>query len=110
MNKWVKTTIGGKKVRSPGLANRRAAEIGLWATGSEVASNTIQAETQKPPIVTKESVTAVVGAGGGLATVADRLNIADMFSGTGPVQYVIAAMMFISFALLVYWFLQKRNA
>jgi len=110
MNKWIKTTINGKKVRSDGLVNRRAAEIGLWATGSEVASNTVSAEISKPPIVTKENVTAVAAAGGGLATVADRLNIADMFNGTGSVQYAIAAMMVVSFVLLGFWFLQRRNA
>lgn len=32
--RWNKTTIGGKKVESPGLTKRRAAEALYWTTGS----------------------------------------------------------------------------
>lgn len=31
--RWNKTTINGKKVESPGLTKRRAAEAALWSTG-----------------------------------------------------------------------------
>ncbi len=101
--KWTKTTISGKKVVSQGLVNRRAAEAGLWAAGSFTASASVPAEPVKKPIVTKESVsTAVMAVGGsGLAS-------ATVFDGAGPIQYALAAVIVISFAAAVYWFLKKR--
>jgi lysozyme len=41
--RWTKTTIDGRLVVSPGLANRRAAEAGLWARGSFVAGAGVDA-------------------------------------------------------------------
>lgn len=106
--KWVKTTVNGKKVPSKGLVNRRSAEVGLWASGEFAASASVPAEPVKKPIITKESVATTVMGAGGVATVADRLNIVELFNGSGPVQYALAGIIVISFAAAAYWFLKKR--
>lgn len=84
MLRWVHA--GGKKVE--GLANRRAAEAGLWAKGAPVASNTVPASAAGAPIITKENVTF----GAGILA-----SLASLFDGTGPVQYALAAVIAASF-------------
>lgn len=107
--KWNKTTITDpatgkkKKVKSDGLVNRRNAEIGLWASGSYVASNTVPAEPMKKPIVTTESMTT--GAGIFAAT---GLAGSSIFDGNGPVQYVLAGALALAFAVAIILFLKKR--
>lgn len=88
MAKWVKTTINGKKVTSSGLVNRRAAEAGLWAKGSEVASASAPAAPVKPPVLTKENLTF----GAGLLA-----SMAALFDGAGPVQWALGGVIFLSF-------------
>lgn len=61
LNRWVKTTINGKKQDSAGLKARRAAEGGLWVTGSYVSSASAPATVDKPPLVTKEAIATVSG-------------------------------------------------
>lgn len=97
--KWTKTTIGGKKITSAGLTNRRAAEIGLWATGNYVASNTIPAAPASKPLVTMESVGVGAAAVGSLGTALD---------GTGPVQYALAGLIVVGFLMAGYVYLKKR--
>lgn len=99
MMKWVKTTINGKKVRSEGLVNRRSAEVGLWASGEHVASNTVPAAPMVKPIITLESVGVGAAAVGSMASV---------FDGSGPVQYAIAGMIAVGFMLAAFMFLKKR--
>lgn len=100
--KWVKASDPktGKKVTVQGLVNRRAAEAGLWAAGAFVASNTVEAAPATPPVVDKETVSW--GAG-----------IAAMFttgmSGDGPIQWVLGAVIAISFGIGLYFFIQKRR-
>lgn len=53
--KWV--TSKGKRIQ--GLVNRRAAEAGLWAKGSFVSSNTVDAKPAKPPILTIDNAVKV---------------------------------------------------
>ncbi len=65
--KYVKATINGSKQTVKGLVNRRSAEIGLWAKGSFVSSNTVAAEKK---VETKDvTVIAATGASGAGATV-----------------------------------------
>lgn len=106
--KWNKTTIKGKKVKSTGLVNRRNKEIGLWGDESEVAPSSTPAATMKKSVITKESVAVTAVSASGAATMADRLGIIDMFSGSGPVQYALAAILVICFGAAAYWFLKKR--
>jgi lysozyme len=97
--KWVKTTINGKKVRSNGLVNRRAAEAGLWAKGSEVASASTTAIATGTPMVTKENITF----GAGLLA-----SLAALFDGTGPVQWVLGGVIGVSFIFGLVIVLQNR--
>lgn len=101
--KWVKTTdpTTGKKVTSRGLVNRRAAEAGLWASGTQIAGQNTPAIPVTPPVVNKESVTWGAGI---LATVG------TLFEGTGPVQWALAAVIAVSFAVGLFLFVQKRRA
>lgn len=84
-----------------GLTNRRAAEAGMWAKGSFVASAPVAvapgnafADLMKP-----ETLTSAGGLIGGAAAIA---------SGNGPVQYAIAALMVV--AALTVAFLVIRKA
>lgn len=64
LTKWNKiTNSDGKKVVSPGLTNRRAAEIGLWSKGSYVASSS--APTSSPSPVANPHAAAAGGATAG---------------------------------------------
>lgn len=84
-----------------GLVNRRAAEAGLWAKGSFVASAPVDAKPGNPlkELATPENLAA----GGGLLSGA-----AAVASGNGPVQYAIAAMMVV--AAITIAFLVIRRA
>lgn len=72
-----------------GLVNRRAAEAGLWARGSFVSTSTVDAAPGNPikDLMKPENI----GPAGGLLTGA-----AAVASGSGPVQYAIAALMVIA--------------
>lgn len=99
--KWVKTTDPktGRKVTSQGLVNRRASEAGLWAKGEFVASADVPAKPAAPPVLTKETVTW----GAGLAA-----TVGSTISGSGPVQWALAAIMVVAFAAGVWFFLRSR--
>lgn len=100
LTKWNKTTIGGKKVVSDGLVNRRAAEVGLWATGSFVSSNTVPVSPSTPPVITRETLSWGAGILGSLGSV---------FAGSGPIQYGLAAVIVIGVAVGAYSFVQNRR-
>lgn len=70
--RWNKARVGGKMVAVPGLANRRAAEAGLWARGEFVASNTVEAAPERAP-AGKSDVGAGVGAAGAAGTIVDTV-------------------------------------
>lgn len=93
--KWV--NAGGKKLN--GLVNRRSAEAGLWAKGAFVSSNYIDATATAPAVLTKENVSWG-------ATILSTLSFA--FTGTGPLQWALAAILVISFGIGAYLFLKKR--
>lgn len=96
--KWTKTTINGKKVNSNGLVNRRAAEIGLWATGSFVNSSGSAAVKKVEAPSTLEVVSTVGGIAGPAAGLA---------MGTGPVQWAFGAVLVIAALLAGAWFVKK---
>lgn len=93
--KWVK--VKGKRVQ--GLVNRRAAECGLWAKGSFVSSNTVEAKPEKEPVLTKENMSW--GAG-----ILSTLGLAG--AGTGPIQIALAAILVVAFGVGLYFFIKKR--
>ncbi|KQW62849.1 MULTISPECIES: glycoside hydrolase family protein [unclassified Ensifer] len=93
--KWV--NAGGKRVK--GLVNRRAAEAGLWAKGEFVSSNTTPAVPKAPDVVTKENVSWAAGI---LST------IAFAFTGNGPLQWALAGILVVAFAIGAFFFLRNR--
>jgi lysozyme len=103
MLRWKKTRIDGKLVDSEGLENRRAAEIGIWGAGGEVASSHTEVEPLKKPIVTRESVSTAA-----MAVGASGLAGSTVFDGAGPIQYALAVVIVVAFLAAAYWFLRKR--
>lgn len=97
--KWVNGTVKGKKVRIEGLVNRRAAEAGLWARGSFVASNTVPAKPAAPPALSIENAVKV-------ATPATAL--LQSFT-SGPAQ-IILALAFVIGAGFLLWRWHQRQA
>lgn len=101
--RWNKTTVNGKKVVSQGLVNRRAAEIGLWAKGEQVAPNTVPVQPSTPKTWSKENIGWGVTQAGGAAGV-----VAVLAEGSGPVQWAVAALMVIGAAVGLYYFMKRR--
>lgn len=93
--KWV---YAGKK-RIEGLVNRRSAEVGLWAKGAFVSTNTQPAAAKAPEVVTKENVSWAAGI---LST------IAFAFTGNGPLQWALAGILVAAFAIGAFLFIRKR--
>lgn len=90
-----------KGVTVAGLANRRAAEAGLWARGAFVTSaGPTTAEPAVPKLLTMEHVTAGATAAGGLGAV---------MSGDGPAQYAFAAVIVIAALVGAYLLLRSRR-
>ena len=102
--KWVKTTDPrtGKKKVSQGLVNRRAAECGLWSAGAPVASANVEVHAYDKPILTKENIAMATPVLAGVGSAG------ALFEGGGPVQYAIAAAIFLSFAVGLWFFIKKR--
>ncbi len=92
-------TSKGKKLA--GLVNRRSAEVGLWARGSFVASNTIPAAPAKPPVMTIDNAVKV-------ATPAAAL--LQSFT-SGPAQ-IILALAFVAGAAFMFirWHRSQQEA
>lgn len=66
--RWRWTTVGGKRVESRGLVNRRAAEAGLWAAGSFVSTNTVEPVPAPAPAGKTEIIAGVTAGGTAVAT------------------------------------------
>ena len=95
--KWV--NAGGKKVQ--GLVNRRAAEAGLWARGSFVSSNTVEAKPAKPPVVTIDNAVKV----------ATPLTALLQAFTSGPAQIVLAVAFALGGAFLLWrWHRAQQEA
>lgn len=92
--KWV--NAGGKKVK--GLVNRRAAEAGLWAKGSFVSSNTVEAKPAKPPVLTIDNAVKV---GTPLSALLQSFT-------SGPAQIILASAFAIG-ALFLLWRWNKKR-
>ncbi|WP_211253705.1 lysozyme [Haematobacter massiliensis] len=97
--KWVYND--GKRME--GLANRRAAEAGLWARGGFVASRGVAAA--KPPLSVSLTKPETLAAGGGMLT-----GLAGLAAGEGPVQYALAAVMVLAALTGVYLLIRKARS
>jgi lysozyme len=79
-------------VRVQGLVNRRSAEVGLWAKGAFVASNTVDAKPAKPPVLTVDNAVKV---GTPLSALLQSFT-------SGPAQ-IILAVAFVAGAAFLLW-------
>lgn len=99
--KWVYS--GGKKTE--GLANRRAAECGLWARGNFVSSGTVPTEGKptKPnsPEVAGTIATATAGAGGIIASAQEQLMPFAMSSNT--IMYIVLGLIVAGAAIALFY-------
>lgn len=87
--------------RLQGLVNRRAAEAGLWVTGSFVASAPVEATLHFPALFNKETAAATAGMLSAIATAA---------STPGPMQWVFALILAGSYSVsALLWVLGRRG-
>ncbi|WP_034987491.1 lysozyme [Bartonella florencae] len=95
LQKWTKA--GGKRLQ--GLANRRAAEAGLWAKGAFISSNYQTVETKDSTGLFKaEALAPIIGSFSGLG---------GLLAGNGPVQWALATIMVLAAAAGIF-FVAKR--
>lgn len=103
LQKWVKGTDPrtGKKITLSGLVNRRAAEAGLWAKGSFVSSNTVEAKPAKPPVLTIDNAVKV---GTPLSAILQNFT-------SGPAQIILAVAFVVGAAFLLWrWHKGQQEA
>lgn len=93
--KWVTS----KNKRMQGLVNRRAAEAGLWAKGSFVSSNTVDAKPAKPPVLTIDNAVKV---GTPLSAFLQAFT-------SGPAQIILASAFAIGALFLLWRWSKKRE-
>ncbi|AQX20358.1 lysozyme [Bartonella sp. WD16.2] len=97
LQKWTKS----EGQRLEGLVHRRAAEAGLWAKGAYVCSNYQAVEaTGGASILTAEFLAPVIGSFSGLT---------GIFTGYGPVQWALAAVMVIAMIVGVFVYLSRMR-
>lgn len=100
--RWNKVTKGGKKVVEPGLTNRRAAEVGLWAHGARVASQDVAPVPVAKPTVAEAAKTdtakgaaavagAVGAAGAVLQAAAPHLELLESLLQKAPIALAVVA-------------------
>lgn len=99
--KWVKA--GGK--RSQGLVNRRTKEAALWSEdeweNDEEPQSREPVGRESPTVVNKENISFASGI---VATAA-----APLASGAPPIQWAIAGIMVIGFAVGLFLFFKRRG-
>ncbi|UNE55084.1 lysozyme [Bartonella machadoae] len=84
LQKWNKA--GGKVLK--GLANRRAAEAGLWVRGSYVSSNYQRVQVKEATGALKiEALAPIIGSCSGLG---------GLLAGNGPIQWALAGLMVLA--------------
>lgn len=112
--RWNKITVKGKKVPSPGLSNRRAAECGLWAEGAHVASASVPAVGGGKPM--RQSLTAqgtatggLGGAGLALLDSANQVQAVADYSATLRTVFVVMLVAGTALALYGRWRLSKQE-
>jgi lysozyme len=93
--RWNK--VSGKVV--PGLANRRAAEAGLWARGSHVASASVNAEAKGGLAEAARSGTGRAALGVGAAGVVAQL--VEALGAVGPAVGI--ALVVVAAGLFILW-------
>lgn len=97
LSKWVNS----KGKRMNGLVNRRAAEAGLWAKGSFVSSNTVEAKPAKPPVLTIDNAVKV---GTPLSAILQNFT-------SGPAQIILAVAFVVGAAFLLWrWHKGQQEA
>ncbi len=93
--KWTKAN----GVRVQGLANRRAAEGGMWVKGAPVTSQYVEPDVNQETITTSlakpETIGLVITSGGGILTSLSHLS--------GPLMYVVTGTIAAAAALTFYW-------
>lgn len=99
--KWNKTTIAGKKVKSNGLVNRRAAEAGLWVKGDFVSSSSVVAEPEKPPLVSSDAMA--------LGTSALSTGALQFVPHDGPIAWALAAVIVVGVGFLIWKYIERRR-
>lgn len=98
--KWSKA---GKKVLK-GLVARRAAEAALWSEDDQDRDDTTAGAVARdvPTVINKENISFAAGiAATGAAPLAE---------GDGPIQYALAAVIVIGFAVGLFLFIKRRGA
>lgn len=99
--KWNKA--GGKVLR--GLVARRAEEAALWSRQDMDREDTSTKEPMQrdvPTVVNKENISFAAGIVGTAAT--------PLATGNPPIQWAIAAIMFLGFAAGLYLFFKRRGS
>ena len=96
--KWTKA--GGKKLQ--GLVNRRRAEGYLWMEGAFVTSKDVVPEQKKENLFSRKETALSVG---GMAT-----GLTGFATGSGPVQWALAAVLVIGAAFVFYWGIQRMRS
>lgn len=104
--KWNKATIDGKLTVVKGLANRRAVEAALWAEGEHVSSNTAPVAIPTKPIITLQSASLAVPIVAGVGSAIG--DAGPLFTGAGPIQYALAALVVIAAIIGGILFIRKR--
>jgi lysozyme len=111
--KWNKITLKGRKVANRGLSNRRAAEAGLWASGSYVASSVMQpAMPSMKPVAKSKTMQGVglssfAGAGSIITDSAQQIQVVADYSTTLRLVFVI--LMCAGVALSIWGYMRQRN-
>ena len=95
--KWVNV----KHKKSQGLVNRRRAEGYLWMEGAYVTSKDIVPEQKKENLLLKPEVLGPVG-----SVLSGTSAIA---TGSGPVQWALAAVMVICVAIGIYYLVKRMK-
>lgn len=96
--KWTKAN--GKQVQ--GLANRRAAEAGLWARGDFVASNTVEPDAApERPSISPEVLGPVISGAGGI--------VAPLASGSPLLQAALAAVILAGLAVGLFYIIRRMR-
>jgi lysozyme len=97
--KW--TMANGRRVQ--GLANRRAAEGGLWVKGAPVASQYIEPDDTQESLASSlkkpEVIATAVGGSGGL--------FAAISNASGPVGYAIAFLVVVATILAAFYIIKR---
>lgn len=95
--KWVRA--GGKRVT--GLANRRAAEAGLWVKGDFVSSSSVKPLIRMQNVfIRPETLGPVFGA---------MASLTSFVTGNGPFQWAIATAVIVACCIGAWYFIRRAR-